>query len=315
MRTHPPERAGEFTVTAMEPLTERQTSAYLDRLAIDEASLPTSAPDLATLNRLIDSHVKRVMFHGVDAFLGRSPSLDPDDIFRKVVELDRGGYCFELNTLFARLLTRLGYRLQLRPARVRWRFPTDDKIPLPVTHVLICVELGEPGEERQYFVDVGFGSVANPFRAVPVSEDFQDTAPYRVRRLDSSSGTMELALLDRRPGASEGRWRCLYDVDLHPVEIVDLVPLNWYGGTHPDSVFRRALIAGRWAGNFWVTLRNNCMIRRWPSGEAEESRNIGSADEVVEFLEKEFGLALDYDTEAEPLRSRLEEVIRAEAQV
>lgn len=312
MRNHPPERTGEFTITEMEPLTNLQTSVYLDRLDIPEKDI--SVPDLAFLNRLIAVHVKRFKFHGVDAFLGRSPSLETDDIFRKVVERDRGGYCFELNTLFARLLTKLGYRLQLRPARVRWRFPTDDKIPLPVTHVLICVELGEPEDGRQYFVDVGFGSVANPFRAIPVSEVFRETEPYRVRLLDSSSGTMELALLDRRPGATEGRWRCLYDVDRHPVEIVDLVPLNWYGGTHPDSVFRRALIAGRWAGNFWVTLRNNCMIRRWPSGEAEESRTIGSADEVVEFLEKEFGLSLDHDTEVEPLRSRLEEVIRAEAQ-
>ena len=33
----------------------------------------------------------------------------PEDLFRKVVEQKRGGYCFELNKLFFLLLKELGF--------------------------------------------------------------------------------------------------------------------------------------------------------------------------------------------------------------
>ncbi len=100
----------------MTPLTPEQTHAYLHHIGIDDPG----PPSLASLDRLIDAHLRRVAFENLDVLLDRPIEIDADKVFAKVVEGSRGGYCFELNSLFARLLLALGYELELLVARVRW---------------------------------------------------------------------------------------------------------------------------------------------------------------------------------------------------
>lgn len=83
----------------MTPLTPEQTHAYLHHIGIDDPG----PPSLAKLDRLIDAHLRRVAFENLDVLLDRPIEIDADKVFAKVVEGSRGGYCFELNSLFARL--------------------------------------------------------------------------------------------------------------------------------------------------------------------------------------------------------------------
>ena len=104
-------------------LTARQTSAYLARLGLDPAA--AHPPDLRTLPRLQRAHMQAVPFENLDVFLRRPLSLERDALFAKVVTRRRGGYCFELNALYAALLRTLGFAVTPRLARVWLRDPAE----------------------------------------------------------------------------------------------------------------------------------------------------------------------------------------------
>ncbi|MGH9603726.1 MAG: arylamine N-acetyltransferase family protein, partial [Terriglobales bacterium] len=80
------------------------TSAYLARIG----SLPPLSPDPQSLSQLQLAHLMAVPFENLDVHLGREISLDEELFFDKVVRRRRGGFCYELNGLFAALLRQLG---------------------------------------------------------------------------------------------------------------------------------------------------------------------------------------------------------------
>src|SRR5579883_3154688 len=75
-------------------------------------------PDLATLSELQRRHVAAIPFEGFDALLGKTPSLELDDLQAKLVGSRRGGYCFEQNTLFRAALEAIGFTVVGLGARV-----------------------------------------------------------------------------------------------------------------------------------------------------------------------------------------------------
>jgi N-hydroxyarylamine O-acetyltransferase len=72
-----------------------------------------------------------VPFENLDVQQGKVISLVPEEIYRKIVERNRGGYCYEVNGLFAMALNALGIPYQFFAARpmtypVRRPKPYDD---------------------------------------------------------------------------------------------------------------------------------------------------------------------------------------------
>ncbi len=123
--------------------------AYLARLGFDRPEAPT----LESLQRLQRAHVQTIPYENLDVLAGKPVSLDPIDLFRKIIVGRRGGYCFELNTLFGWLLRELGYDLEFRMGRVWLRDP--GKVP-PRNHGTHVVHL----QGRTVITDVGFGGRA-----------------------------------------------------------------------------------------------------------------------------------------------------------
>ena len=81
-------------------------SAYLDRIGLSEAP----AANLEGLNALIWAHQTHVPFEDLNTSWLKLPvSLEIPALFDKVVLGRRGGYCYELNALFTRLLLDLGF--------------------------------------------------------------------------------------------------------------------------------------------------------------------------------------------------------------
>ena len=101
-------------------------SAYLARIEYRGDSLITRD----TLRALHLAHVLTVPFENLDNFLGRPVSLEPGDLFAKIVTAQRGGYCFELNGLFSLLLEAMGFSVTRLIARVRY----GSKPPYPRSH-------------------------------------------------------------------------------------------------------------------------------------------------------------------------------------
>jgi N-hydroxyarylamine O-acetyltransferase len=146
--------------------------AYLDRIGYSGSTEPTAAT-LAALHR---AHMLTVPFENLDLHLGLRNVLDPDHVFDKVVRRRRGGWCFELNGLFALLLEQLGYTVTRCAAAVVLSDP-----PTPdFAHLTLRVDLAEP-----WIADVGFGdSFTGPLRLNETGDQLREGRPYRLEQAD-----------------------------------------------------------------------------------------------------------------------------------
>jgi N-hydroxyarylamine O-acetyltransferase len=105
-------------------------------------------------------------------------SLAVDDMFEKIVLRGRGGYCFELNGLFAWLLRSLGFTVKEYMSRY---LRDETEIPMRRHRVLrvTC-------EQTDYLCDVGVGGVIPrrplPFRTGIVSD--QNGERYKLEKED-----------------------------------------------------------------------------------------------------------------------------------
>lgn len=278
----------------MHPLTPDQTHAYLAHLGLP-------APqrlDREALDALIGAHLARVAFENLDVLLARPIHIDAERVFAKVVERGRGGYCFELNGLFGRLLMSLGFRVTPLVARVRWGLPAEAPLTL-TSHLMLRIDLADGA----YLADVGFGS-ANPTRALPL-EGHQGLGdlPFRLLPPSETQGDFHL---ETRIGEA---WLPVYHFDLQPQPWIDYTPRNWYTSTHPDSLFCQMLVAARTEPGQRLTLRNGLFTRRTPDGQAHQ-RTLTDPDAVLEVLQHEFRLALR-DDDLAALRQRLAALLAA----
>src|SRR5690606_16267355 len=79
--------------------------AYLARLAIDAPK-----PGADGLAALQEAQLSAIAFENLDPLTGRVPDLDPQALADKLLARRRGGYCFELNSLFGRALSAFGFK-------------------------------------------------------------------------------------------------------------------------------------------------------------------------------------------------------------
>jgi len=119
--------------------------AYLRRIQYSGSIKPT--PE--TLRTIHRAHLETVPFENLDISLGRAIVLDQDRFVHKIVEENRGGFCYELNGAFAALLGEMGFRVTLLSARAALK----DGSPGPeFDHLALRVDLNDP-----WLVDVGLG--------------------------------------------------------------------------------------------------------------------------------------------------------------
>src|SRR5688500_17222542 len=87
---------------------------YLARINYSGPTVPT----IETLLGLQRAHLYTVPFENLDIGLGRPIQPEAAAIEEKIVARRRGGFCYELNGLFALLLRELGFRVTLLAAGV-----------------------------------------------------------------------------------------------------------------------------------------------------------------------------------------------------
>ena len=121
---------------------------YLERLGLQRSEIPV---DLDGLSLLQHAHLVHVPFENLDiVFTGGVPH-DRRAAFDKVVGRHRGGWCFELNGIFAQLLEVLGFDVLMLGAAVLLDGPST-----VIEHLALEVS-GGPTDLAPQFVDVGFG--------------------------------------------------------------------------------------------------------------------------------------------------------------
>jgi N-hydroxyarylamine O-acetyltransferase len=259
-------------MTPLTPFDPTQLDATLARLGLPSEQ---PAPTLENLDRLIVAALHHLPFENLDVLLDKPIRIEPESVFAKVIEGRRGGYCFELNSLFARLLSSLDYRVTLLVARVRWGLLADAPLT-PQTHLLLRVDLAQGA----YLVDVGFGGPASP-RALPLRLDEELPGGWRIT--GAADGELEMAT------RSASGWQTLYRFTLEPQHWADYGMRNWYTSTFPQSVFRNSLRVALSEEGARLSLLNGQFSRRSAQGDVEQ-QVIHSAEELLGVLRERFHL-------------------------
>ena len=247
--------------------------AYLARIGYEGALTPS----IETLRALHRAHVMTVPFENLDIHLGRAISLDPADLFRKIVVDRRGGYCFELNGLFALLLEDVGFAVTRLAARVS----SGAEGVRPRSHQLLMVTLGN----TSWIVDVGFGGhgLLEPLRLVFGEEARQGRECFRL-----VAGERGEYLLQ---GEREGAWVDLYSFGLDACLPVDYTFASYYHSHAPDSLFMQKRICTMPTPEGRATLMDNLLKLRGQEGTQE--LQVTSEDEGEQLLQQHFGLTIN----------------------
>lgn len=235
------------------PMTD--LAAYFARIGHDGPTAPT----LDTLRALHERHPASIPFEAIDVLLDRGVDISPAAVDAKLIDGRRGGYCFEHNSLFRRVLTELGFEVTGLAARVRWNQP--DEAPLqPRTHQVLRVEL----DGTSWLVDVGFGGavMTAPLRLEPDTVQSTDHDDYRLVPIDPAQGG-GLALQMRR----DAGWIPVYDLSLTPCAPADYEMANWFTSTHPTSIFRNVVMVAKTAPDARHGLLFNRLSTRPRGGE------------------------------------------------
>jgi N-hydroxyarylamine O-acetyltransferase len=247
--------------------------AYLERVALTGPVRP-DAEGLALLQR---AQLRHIPFENFDIHLGRDISLLPAELFDKLVRRRRGGYCFELNGLFARMLEAFGYRPQAYVARVIFGRGS----PGPRTHQVLLVR----ADQRDWLVDVGFGGpgLRAPLLFEVGREDDQDTERFRLRGDEQFGYVLQKLIAEQ--------WTDLYAFELTTTLPHDFEMANFFMSRYPESYFRlnRAAAVQRTWGR--VTLLNfSLSIER---GAKSMTRELAGGAEYMSALAEHFGIELE----------------------
>ena len=244
---------------------------YLSRIGYSGPIVPTAE----TLRALHHAHLLAVPFENLDISLGRKIVVDEDAILRKVVELRRGGFCYELNSAFAALLRALGFEVTLLSARVARANGGEGQ---EFDHLALRVELEQP-----WLADVGFGdSFVEPLRLV---SDLEQQDPAGWFRLLEYGNRWHMQKKD-----TEGNWKPQYSFSLQPRSLQDFAGMCQYHQTSPDSSFTQKRICSRATSEGRITLADMKLIAT-RQGKREE-RVLTSRDEWMSILEDQFGIRL-----------------------
>jgi N-hydroxyarylamine O-acetyltransferase len=254
-------------------------SSYLERNGYEGSRAPT----LDTLRAVHRRHMLTVPFENLDIHLGRTIVLDEAAFFDKIVRQRRGGFCYELNGLFAVLLRELGYEVDLLSGRVAneiGRFGPE------FDHLVLRVRLdGQP-----WIADVGFG------------DSFVD--PLALGGGEQSSGGMSY-FIDRWPEGlillreENGAWSTKYVFTLQPRRLEEFAGMCVYHQTSPNSTFPRARICTRATLQGRITLSEMRLIQTM-NGERTE-RVLDSEEQYQQALLECFGIELP-NLDWKPLR-------------
>src|SRR5512143_2252437 len=205
-------------------------SAYLDRIRYTQSV----KPDVETLRGLQRAHMLTVPFENLDIALQRPIKIDEESIWEKIVSQNRGGFCYELNGLFAWLLKQIGFGVTYLNARV---FDRDGNLGIDFDHLALLVQI--PGKPGHWLADVGFGdSFMEPLNFDKRGEQVQGLRAYRLEQLPDGFVVWQRNY--------DGSWERHYFFDLQPHEFPEEYKTACiYHQTSPESSFTRGSIISR----------------------------------------------------------------------
>lgn len=243
-------------------------SAYLSRIGVNTPI----RTDLETLRTLHRAHVETIPFEDLDVLFGTPTTRAPDHAFGKLVTRKRGGWCYEMNGLFAWALEEIGFSVRRLAGGVAREFMGDDAVG---NHLMLIVEL----DGALCLADVGFG------------DGLVEPVPLKAGPFVNAAMSCELIEL------GGGWWRYRndprgsapsYDFHLDMADEALLEARCQWLQTSAQSPFAQNAVVQRWSGDEHLCLRGRVMQRTTSSRKHREL--VSTAEDYVRLLRDEFGL-------------------------
>lgn len=255
-------------------LNTANLSTYLQLLLIKEPEL-----SLASLKELQTGHLANFCFSSLGVLLKDDLSLEPEQLFDRVVTRNRGGYCFEHNKILFEVLRSLGFDCEIVLARVL----LNRDIDVPRTHRITRLTL----DGTEYIVDVGFGALCprEPLQLHSEHPQDQGDAVYRIIQPVPNHYFLQI-----EDAEAAGGWFTLYRFDIGYYTEADCLCGHHYSSTYPKAVF---------VNNLVMAVKSYDDIRSLVNGEFHRIRGgqkevilISSAEMLAEIIAQEFGIEL-----------------------
>ena len=241
---------------------------YLERITYHGSREPI----LPTLQALHQVHLLAVPFENLDISLGRAIVLDEASLWTKIVEHHRGGFCYELNGLFAQLLRALGFQVDLLSAAVARE--TGGFGP-EFDHLTLLVHL-----EQDWLADVGFGeSFRQPLRLQAGQTQQQSGSSYRLEREGEFWIYQEW----------DDAWKPAYRFHVQPHVLRDFAAMCHYHQTSPASHFTQQRVCTLATPSGRITLSDQRLIT---TRDGERTERVLTDQDYQTVLGSAFGIVL-----------------------
>jgi N-hydroxyarylamine O-acetyltransferase len=241
-------------------------------------------PDVDTLCRLQLAHLRSIPFENLDIGLKRIIRIDESSIWDKLIICQRGGFCYELNGMFAWLSKQAGFEVTYLNARDYHE--ADDTFGIDFDHLVLMVRI--PNESTRWLVDVGWGDTFT--QPLDIDNPEWQEQGERAYRLEPFRDGYQL-------------WQRGYDGKIERQYYFDLKPHQFpaeyeaaclYHQTSPQSIFTHNRIISRLTENGRISLDNDHLIVT-THGQRKEFP-IQNESEFHSLLKKHFGITLQENT-------------------
>ncbi|MFC0138344.1 arylamine N-acetyltransferase [Staphylococcus petrasii] len=198
---------------------------------LDIDSSQYNEPTVEALDYYIKQYMMTVPFENINVQNGVPISVEIEDLFDKIINQHRGGFCYEMNHFFGTYLEEKGFTVYRMPATIH---QPDGHTSPHGSHMSLVVSI----DDINYVADVGFGDL--PLQSL------------RIGTLDPTHPVMDLTGQFRAISENEDtysvqkpeneQWVTRYVAEIKPQNIHDFDPMIEYNSKNPESIFVKQLI-------------------------------------------------------------------------
>ncbi|KAJ3494652.1 hypothetical protein NLG97_g3941 [Lecanicillium saksenae] len=288
----------------MSSYSTEQLARYFSLIALPNWKTLLGQDVRGFFDQMIKCQLARISYNTLSLHYStdKSGSLDPDVLFDKIVDRDRGGYCFELNVFFLQVIRSLGFEAMAVGCRMRDQRSTSEGLDRwrTTSHMAILVVI----HGERFLVDVGCG-VQSPVTPLllwsgQTATGLTDQAlKVEFKKLAPTAMSKPVWIYSMRFGGEDKPWREMYafaDTEFLPS---DFDVLNYY--TLHASPFTRIIVVQSIffdritdGASGTLSLVNDRVMQNI-RGQDEVLATLKNEDERVEAFEKQFGIKLSQE--------------------
>ncbi|WP_210610574.1 arylamine N-acetyltransferase family protein [Priestia flexa] len=227
------------------------------------------------LKHIHKQSVLTIPFENLDIHLNKPLSINPKEVFDKVVRNKRGGLCFETNSLLYTILTKIGFEVRLISGAF-WN-ETQESWNKDCTHLALCVEISG----KSYLADIGIGGGFFEPLLIEDRYTYKDhNGEYQVVKRNDEWIVQE----------KNNNWQDLFKFSLQSRKLEDFYGACRYYEQDSTSFFRQKKLCSVATKNGKISLSSNTL--KITNGLNKRETAINSEDEFRAKLKEYFDIVL-----------------------